>query len=542
MLAWLLLLVTLSFASVDAHAHAILLASAPPDGAVIAAAPPSLQLRFNEAVTVTTLRLVDHEGQNRLEPWQPVSGQTIDVDTPARLDNGRYLLSYRVVSADGHPIGGTIAFQIGAVVGPPAAADPAPDEARDRVWRAAGAVDRAVSYAMLLLASGNALFVLLIQPALAADRRCRRQRLLWAAIGAAAIVLAVPLEGAALSGSDAAGLIEYQTWLAGWATTVGSATAITLMGLVLLALASAAGERSVRFLLAGGTLAVIAGFGVTGHAATAAPRALMIPTVCAHALVAAFWIGSLPPLLQTFAGSESRVAAQVIRRFSAWAAVAVTLLLVAGTILAFVQFGGAEGLATPYGLIFFAKLAAVCAMLALAAVNKWHLAPSLIVLARAQHAASRLLLTIKAELVIGILVIAATAWLGATSPPRIFKAAALSQNQTDGPAQGYTTVVSSGRYAVHLEVTPARAGDNRLRLWLEERASAQAVVPREIELDLSNPGAGIEPLVRATRREADGTFSMAGPELSLPGAWIIRVGALVSDFERVNVTIEVPVK
>jgi methionine-rich copper-binding protein CopC len=107
----LLSLALLFVGSGPASAHASLVGSDPEDGATLKSAPSAITFTFSEnignpayvAVTapngskvdVTDVRAVDNK----------VSATIPDVD-----QKGRYSASYRVVSADGHPVEGTIHY------------------------------------------------------------------------------------------------------------------------------------------------------------------------------------------------------------------------------------------------------------------------------------------------------------------------------------------------------------------------------------------------------------------------------------------------
>jgi methionine-rich copper-binding protein CopC len=103
--------------SIPAQAHSALESSTPTHREIIDLLPSVISLTFNEDLLsiegeeINTLALADSDGAG-YELLQPtISGanltaQPADGDYPA----GKYLLSYRVVSADGHPITGEIAF------------------------------------------------------------------------------------------------------------------------------------------------------------------------------------------------------------------------------------------------------------------------------------------------------------------------------------------------------------------------------------------------------------------------------------------------
>src|ERR1700733_11865337 len=110
------LLSVLCFAT-SASAHASLVSVEPGDGSVLALAPKTVQLRFNEAVTPAVISLIDAEGRTRDDATVQAADETIVITLPGNLPRGTQVVSYRVISADGHPVGGSMLFSIGAVTG-----------------------------------------------------------------------------------------------------------------------------------------------------------------------------------------------------------------------------------------------------------------------------------------------------------------------------------------------------------------------------------------------------------------------------------------
>jgi copper transport protein len=535
--------VMLALAPSVARAHAVLLDSEPADGAAMAQAPTVLRLRFNEPVTVASFRLIDGLGRNLFGVALPqAASPLVDAPTPSGLGDGRFVLSYRVVSADGHPVAGAITFAVGD------AADdevvPREDAWLERFWQVVTTADRALVYGAVLLAAGNALFMLLVLPGLRTDRACRRHLLVWTGLAAAAVVLAVPLEGAALSASSPAELLDASIWAFGWSTTIGTAANLTLAGLGLIAAGSFLPPPLGLITLGAGALTAVAGFGATGHAATAEPRWLMAPAVVAHGVVAAFWVGSLPPLLRAIRTLPKPAVVAVVHRFSRIATVAIAVLLAAGIAMTAIQLESVAALVTTsYGAILSAKLAAVAVLLGLAAANKWRITPLLAVSGRIRAAADRLRVMIKAEIAVAAAVIIATAALGAIAPPRVLAILALYHDHAPEHAEtGYTVAAPIERGTAFLEVHPARVGRNHLRIALRGNPPARTLEARAVTFALSNQAAGIEPLVRQAQRDRDGAFSLTGPEISVAGDWTVRIEALISDFEKITVDLEVPIR
>lgn len=108
----------LAMANPAAFAHAILVKAVPDREAVISAAPEEVLLTFNEGVgnEFLALAVVDGSGQRvdkhdaRLE-FTDHSHLRASVGT---LAPGRYMVRYRVLSADGHVVSGKYYFQVQA--------------------------------------------------------------------------------------------------------------------------------------------------------------------------------------------------------------------------------------------------------------------------------------------------------------------------------------------------------------------------------------------------------------------------------------------
>jgi methionine-rich copper-binding protein CopC len=95
-----------------AQAHSELRRSVPAAGAVLASAPATIELHFNERVQLTALRLYRGATEVALPPRGPIrEAQSVSVALPP-LAPGDYAAEWRAISADGHPVGGRIAFRI----------------------------------------------------------------------------------------------------------------------------------------------------------------------------------------------------------------------------------------------------------------------------------------------------------------------------------------------------------------------------------------------------------------------------------------------
>jgi methionine-rich copper-binding protein CopC len=97
-----------------AIAHAHLVKADPADGSTVKAAPTKFVLMFNEPAKLTALSLQkDAEPARKIEPLPTTSAAEISVPAP-HLAAGKYTLTWRVVSNDGHVMPGKLTFTVGA--------------------------------------------------------------------------------------------------------------------------------------------------------------------------------------------------------------------------------------------------------------------------------------------------------------------------------------------------------------------------------------------------------------------------------------------
>src|SRR5262249_48060254 len=116
--ALLLALATQGATIQSAAAHAGLLETTPMDGAAFDASPEHVVLLFNEPVRLLFLRVLGGDGRNLVPPDSLIAAdERVEAPLPPKLSNGVYVASYRVVSEDGHPIGGSLIFRGGLAAG-----------------------------------------------------------------------------------------------------------------------------------------------------------------------------------------------------------------------------------------------------------------------------------------------------------------------------------------------------------------------------------------------------------------------------------------
>ena len=116
-----------------ASAHADLQVSTPEDGESLQIAPEEIRLTFSEELfeELVEISILDADGDlySTIGVEQtPPPGTDVIFPWPTQAPPGQYSIAYRVVSADGHPVTGTISFSYAATAPEPSTPEPAPSD------------------------------------------------------------------------------------------------------------------------------------------------------------------------------------------------------------------------------------------------------------------------------------------------------------------------------------------------------------------------------------------------------------------------------
>ena len=113
-----------------AAAHNSLVSSDPADGARLASGPAAIRLTFDQPVRdgFNTVAVTGPDNTRWATGQVVAGGSSVSAALLPLGPAGEYVIGYRIVSADGHPVTGTVRFQLTrAGSGTPAAQDPAAD-------------------------------------------------------------------------------------------------------------------------------------------------------------------------------------------------------------------------------------------------------------------------------------------------------------------------------------------------------------------------------------------------------------------------------
>jgi copper transport protein len=559
-------MVALAGLAAPALAHAVLEFTQPTDGAILAGGPTRVVMGFDEAVELPlgSVAVYDSSG-HRVDQglaYHP-SGRASEVATnlPGHLRSGGYVVTWRVISADSHPVHGAFTFQ----VGPGGSAATTQKEAASLLNAQRGArsvgvlfgIDRAVGYGSVALVVGAGLLLAVAWPDGREELAVRR--LLWGSFAVAVLTTAGALllqgpYGAALPLSAAVKPTVVSSVLAtrfGHLYLARAVALIVLVGPLLWILTRRRPPSDVPSWWA--PTAVVAAIGVlvtpglADHAATGQLVPLSVTFDLVHLAAVSVWVGGLALLtiLGLRARNGQRVAAEVLPRFSQWALGAVLAIAISGGFAAWREIGSLDNVTTTtYGRLVLAKTVLFTTVVLVATTSRrlTHHSLAIPFLSRRSPPAQPVV-PVRADLSLGPGAAAATTrrhggpgrrrqrLRQAMGAELTLAAAALSlaailvnvQPARQAANQPFSTEVHAGaNVLVDLVLDHTRAGPNTLHFYTLSPAGTRLPVP-EVDATVSRAQNGINNLPVNLQLAGPGHFISTGLDLPIPGAWTLRL-------------------
>lgn len=550
LLAFVVAVLTSLLSVQAASAHAQLLDTDPAEGAVLDEAPAHATLRFNEAVQLlpTSIELFSASG-SPIALTARVSGTDVFITMPTELTDGRYALSYRVVSADGHPVSGAVSFSIGDADGPgavPLIATETPDTTTLTVN-----VLTALQYIGVLIFGGLVFFqCVILRTSDRAPPRIRTVRWLFGVVAAVASAALIPVLALNVTGSDLTHIRHIDAWRAGvlWPPVI-SAVAIAL-GVVV---SGWAGRRptesqphSTSRLVVQVSLATIAVCApvLVGHTQLIEPRVAMIGADVGHLIAGSFWLGGIIGLGFVIAAARRSADAdpshhvRIVQTFSRYALWSVVVLTASGLTMAIMILDTISALwTTTYGLLLIAKLVTLTPIIVMAAYNRFRLLPLVEKQDTPQSGVRALRRALRVEAGLLIIVLAITGFLTNQSPDGTAGHGSVNSVQADPDvkiqAQLQGLLVSGS-------LTPGEAGENTFTFTL--RYENAPVAPEDVIVRTILPSRDLGPFeVTPILDPRTGEYTAT---LSLPFAdeWRVQVMARIDAFTQPIVTLPVTIR
>ncbi len=583
-----------------ASAHAVLLRTSPDSGAILSDPPSSVTLTFNEPVRLVRQDIGVVGPDGRAVPGARAAltgnGSVLRIPLTGHLPKGTFLVSYRVISADSHPVAGGFSFSIGAPSKVAPASTGGTGAAEDPVVAVAMPVARYVGFAGLVLLVGPVLVLMSLWPRRLTRRGPARLVRTGVALVAFSTVAELLLQGPYSTGGGLLSvsqhdLIEVLNTRFGWAHLARLVLLVAAVPLLAILTAArrnrlATGERIA--------LGVMAAFGVGtwgygGHPGTSPVPAVTLLSDAVHVAGMSVWLGGLL-MLVGFLLPRARAGelAAVLPVWSRWAAWSVGLLAAAGVAQACLQLGSVSALTgTTYGQLIIVKVVAFGIVLVVASRSRAVVRRQVVARSVASRQApapepapepvpvpgadsaypdavwdevyggesggvdpaerppepesstvdrSMLRRLVLVELAIAALILGFTAVLVQTTPARSAQRAAASQQQ----GLPFEKTLHSNLFSLQVQVEPARTGSNTLHLIAYHPSDGRPVRVLEWHATASLPGGGIGPVDVRLEPLTD-NHVLADVVLPRAGNWKFAFTVRVSEIDEATVTTTVPV-
>jgi copper transport protein len=530
-----------------ASAHAYLVKTVPAASEELNSSPPSIQLTYDEAVEPRFAIISVTNAGGQQETTGPVRRSPADPDTlivPLRphLPEGWYLIYWRAISVDGHPVQGAFTYAVGPNPGP------APQFQVPSIAASATSpqvlITRWVMFVTVMVAIG--LFVvrlLVVRPVVRRVEGVHLRALSVAFVSASLLgLLAIPVyldfttaNDSLRSVFDVAALVP----LFG-VTQFGRAILDLELCFALFCVAAWISlwvdrpereHRSVAELVAsvGSLLAAAAVLivpGAAGHAAQTSPRGLTLAFDWLHMAAGSVWLGGLIGLLVLWFALSPRERVPVLSvgvpRFSAVALVSVLALAGSGLGEAVDHLPAIDALwLTGYGQAILVKTGLLAAALLIASGNLLRSRPRLIA-ARTRPElgppAARLLRGLMSgEVIVVTGIVFAAAVLSSLAPPPPAFALQNSALARVGPGTVTRTVTRAG-YQLQLLVSPNRAAaPDSFALRITKNGQPVRGASVTLTFNMTTMEMPQEEYQLAETRP--GVYSRAAPALVMVGEW-----------------------
>jgi copper transport protein len=520
-----------------AGAHAKPVDTNPADGEVLPQPPETITVTFDEPVSLPAAgnQLLNAQGKV-VRSTVTVRDDALTFRPVSPLTQGTFVVSWRVISSDSHPVAGGFAFSVGTPSATSIERPTAPEQREVNVVRLGA---ETIRYGGLLAMAGLVAFLALVAPNrvrehVEAGPRLRRGAAIAGVSALLGQLVLVPIAVLWESGQPLADLFTTGTWTTAWGSPT-TWSALVVMSGVLVSLAAL--WRNHLIVSAMGAALAVGSLAIVGHTRTFGPSWLVLSADLTHAAAASMWFGGLIGLIICLTATPAmrpKVTAELLVRFSRVAGFTVAALLLAGIVLYWRIGHSFAGLWTSrYGQIVFVKSALMVPVILLAAWNR-RLIPAIVTRndSAARHTLTRL---IWVEAGVLVAVLAATSVVVTQTPPdRSFAPATPVASQTLTLALNDTT-------RALVVVTPVRRGVNAIGISITDLDN-KPVQPLEVpELSVSQKAHHVGPLDRPLSPTGAAAWE-ATADLPLTGTWSITVAVRLSTFDNpvVTGTIEVP--
>jgi len=516
-----------------AAAHAGLVGVSPAQNSVVNQAPTQVVVTWTESVTPVTgkVHVIAPDGSRADTGDIRTTGTQLIIPLKPNGPKGTYLVSYRIISADSHPVGGAYTFSVGAPSTPPQ--DSEVSVVANPVVVSAFPVVRWFGYAGLVLLVGSVLVLTLLWP----QRLDRAAPITAVWIGAgvlaaatlAELYLQIPYTAGggvfSIRGSDVKEVLSSQ-YGAAHLVRLG----VLVAALVLLRpIVKGKGWGADRVLLAVLGVIGVATWSVSGHPSASRVPMVTVTADLLHISAMSVWLGGLV-MLVAFVLPRANAAelGAIVPVWSRWAQYAVIVLVLTGVAQAIVLVGSVDALVTStYGWLLVVKVSLVLVILGIAGLSRRQVAP---IAARVNGSPNRLRSFVIGEAAVALVVLGLTSVLVQTTP-----ASTVGQNLPTTQ----TAIMHGKLFTLSIDIEPASTGENQLHMYANTLDGQEATIV-EWHVAASNPDQGIE-AIDADVLPLSASHAIASIGLPSSGTWTFRFDLRLSETQEEEVFANIPV-
>lgn len=549
-----------------AFGHAQLLGSSPARGETVPRAPELIELEFNEPVeaTIGALRLYDSAGEQvETGPVERPGGrqESVAIRPPEDLDEGAYTVTFRIISADSHPVSGGFIFSIGEQEAPTLSVAELLEGEGDSgaITDVVFAASRVVAYISLAAMLGGLAFLLFVwRPRREADGAeavyltATRSLLIFGGLALAlSAVVGVVCQAALAGGMGIPQALDPDVLSEVLETRFGKTALLRLISaLTFAALAFGLWPNATRVpgrsriaVLSVFAVVAAASLGLGGHAGAASPVWVTFPASVGHVLAMAAWFGGLGILLWLVPRITRRLSAEqrtallagFVSRFSLLAIIAVGVLLISGVAQSVVHFHEvAELWESSFGLAILIKAVLFSGLIAIGWFNRSRLQPQLAAAAEQNASPGRagraLRTALRAEIGLAVGVLAASSVLVSLAPASSMDAV-------------FTDAKSAGPIEIEFVFEPPKVGTQEVHIYLfDGETGTQWDEIEDIRLSASESDQEIGPVPIELRRAGPGHYLNGGDLIAVPGNWTLDLDIRVSEFDSHRTSFELRIR
>ncbi|MGV3467411.1 MAG: copper resistance protein CopC [Heyndrickxia sp.] len=519
------LMVFIFLISIPNHssAHAYIVKSTPSEDEVLDQSPKKVTIQFDEEIQSAfhSLKVLDQTGKRVDQNDAHINKKNhtiLEGNLKPKLQDGIYTIQWDVVSSDGHPVRGTIPFQIGNTV----------KNGQQTVAATTGYTPHAdmiiirwLFYLSSSLFIGCLFFSLFVYKGNSFSFTNKLFRILRYSIQGLfiSIILSLPLQTTIDAGLGWMNVIHFSMLLETimdtkfgyiWIVQIGLMIVLSFITYNIIHSNAKKGWAHAGILA---LLSLLVSKSFIGHATTFKYQSIGITIDFLHMVAAALWIGSLLAIAILLRKKEDKIAYWLsIQRFSYWGVAFVVIIVATGMFESFQFIPTVNALFhTLYGQVIITKIILLLFMLGFALVN----------FIKGKSKKKRLGSSIWMEFIVGAIV---------------FIFAAILTNLPTGlaaPGDVHQTKVTKDGYSITLNITPNKIGKNEFKVDISRKGkkveNLDQVTLSLICLDMDMG----ENTIQFTKNDLQKNKSVTGV-LSMAGRWKIHVHGLTKSLQNID--------